>query len=213
MRFTILGEKDGKSSLVHQKTRKAELEALADWIERSAADPAMRKLPKLAADKQAKPARPNEVIRHARKDRLLESFENTVWAMRFRCMSCHIEGTAENKKHVEKHGPQVAWFKAAGPEATLKYLMESKLIDPKEPGKSLLLRKPLKDGVEHGGGIKFVKGDQTLLDVGAHSHFLRASQQQTTVGHGNTVPRNCYRQESMRGQSDTEGLRECHCQL
>jgi hypothetical protein len=75
-------------------------------------------------------------------------------------MSCHIEGTAENKKLVEKHGPQVAWFKTAGPEATLKYLMESKLIDTRNPERSLLLLKPLKDGVEHGGGIKFVKGDQ-----------------------------------------------------
>ena len=155
-----MGEDDkGKSSLVHQKTRKAELEALADWIKRSAADPQMRKLPKLAAEKQAKPARPNEVIRHARKDRLLESFTNNVWSMRFRCMNCHTEGNPQNDKLVKEHGERVAWFKAAGPEATLDYLRSSKLIDVKDPEKSLLLRKPLNE-VKHGGGVKFVKGDQ-----------------------------------------------------
>ena len=35
---------------------------------------------------------------------MLESFEQNVWAMRFRCMSCHIEGTAENEKLVKEHG-------------------------------------------------------------------------------------------------------------
>ena len=60
-----------------------------------------------------------EVIRHARKDRLLESFTNSIWAMRFRCLSCHNEGTQENIKLVKEHGERVAWFKAEGPEATL----------------------------------------------------------------------------------------------
>src|SRR5262249_31090455 len=119
----------------------------------------LRSAPKLKAEELAKPARPNEVIRHARKDQLLESFENSVWAMRFRCMSCHIEGSAENKKLVAENGERVAWFKAGGPEATLKDLMESKLIDTKDPEKSLILRKPLGE-VKHGGGIKFQMGDE-----------------------------------------------------
>ena len=119
----------------------------------------MRELPKLAAGKEAKPKRPAEVIRHARKDRVLESFTNTVWPMRFRCMNCHTEGAAASKKLVEEHGERVAWFKAAGPEATLAYLRTSKLIDVDAPEKSLLLRKPLGE-VKHGGGKKFVVGDQ-----------------------------------------------------
>src|SRR5262245_36409241 len=154
-----MGKGEKGTELIHEETRKKEYEAFADWIKASAADPALRTAPKLDAVKLAGPARPAEVIRHARKDRLLESFENTVWAMRFRCMSCHIEGHPENQKKVAEFGERVAWMKKAGPEATLKYLMESKLIDTAEPTKSLLLRKPLGE-VKHGGGIKFLVGDE-----------------------------------------------------
>jgi hypothetical protein len=149
----------GGAARVHQKAREAELAAFADWIKRSAADQKMRNLPKLAADKKAKPKRPNEVIRHARKDRLLESFTDNVWPIRFRCMNCHTEGTPQNKKLLDEHGERVAWFKAGSAEATLEYLRKSKLIDVDDPEKSLLLRKPLGE-VKHGGGVKFVKGDQ-----------------------------------------------------
>lgn len=144
---------------VHQKARDAEYEAFADWVRRSAADPKLRKLPKLAAEKLARPKRPDEVIRHARKDRVLASFTDNVWPMRFRCMGCHTEGTPQCDKHVKEHGGRVAWFKAAGPEATLNYLRSSRLIDADDPEKSLLLRKPLNEA-KHGGGVKFVKGDQ-----------------------------------------------------
>lgn len=154
-----MGKGEKGAALIHEKNRAAEHEAFAAWVKACCANPELRNAPKLKAEELAKPARPNEVIRHARKDELLESFTNSVWAMRFRCMSCHVEGTAENKKHVAEHGPRVSWVKAAGPEATLKYLMESKLIDVKNPEKSLLLLKPLKE-VEHGGGVKFIKGDQ-----------------------------------------------------
>lgn len=149
----------GGAAKIHQKIRDAELEAFTDWIKRSAADPKLRELPKLAAEKRAKPKWPEEVIRHARKDRLLESFTNTIWPIRFRCMSCHTEGTPQSKKLVDEHGDRVAWFRSAGPEATLEYLRKSRLIDTDNPEKSLLLRKPLGE-VKHGGGIKFVKGDQ-----------------------------------------------------
>ena len=53
----------------------------------------------------------------------------------------------------------MAWFKSAGPAATLEYLRTTKLIDLDAPEKSLLLRKPLHE-VDHGGGKKFEKGDQ-----------------------------------------------------
>ena len=123
------------------------------------ADPALRDAPKLAASEFAKPAKPIEVIRHAREDRLLESFERTIWAMRFRCMNCHTEGTPQNDKNRKEYGDRVAWVKKSGAKATMEYLLASKLIDPKEPEKSLLLQKPL-GTVKHGGGIKFAVGDQ-----------------------------------------------------
>ncbi len=147
------------AALVHEKNRKAEHAAFAAWIAASATDPKLRAAPKLAATDLARPPRPVEVIRHARTDRLLASFEQTVWAVRFRCMSCHTEGTPENKKLVAEHGERVAWVKADGPAATLAYLRASKLIDADNPENSLLLRKPL-NTAKHGGGQKFLPGDQ-----------------------------------------------------
>jgi len=155
-----MGETDNKAAaLIHQKVRQAEYAAFADWIQRSCADPKLRALPRLKPVELAGPERPVEVIRHARKDRLLDSFTNTIWALRFRCMSCHIEGSPENQKLVKEHGERVAWFKADGPQATLAYLQASKLIDVDKPERSLLLRKPLNE-VKHGGGQKFLLGDQ-----------------------------------------------------
>ncbi|MCE9565668.1 MAG: hypothetical protein K8U57_26900 [Planctomycetes bacterium] len=154
-----MGKADKGAAMIHQKNRAAEIDAFTSWIKACCANGELRSAPKLKVEELAKPPRPVEVIRHARKDQLLESFTNSVWAMRFRCMSCHIEGSAENKKLVGENGERVSWFKAAGPEATLKYLMESKLIDTKEPEKSLLLRKPLNE-VKHGGGVKFQLGDE-----------------------------------------------------
>jgi hypothetical protein len=90
---------------------------------------------------------------------MLESFEKNILPMRFRCMNCHTEGTPQNDKLLMENGERVAWFKKAGPEATLEYLLASKLIDRENPEKSLLLAKPL-GSVKHGGGIKFVVGDQ-----------------------------------------------------
>ena len=154
-----MGKSDPKAPAIHAANRKAELEAFAAWIKACAADEKLRASPKLEATEQAKPAKPNEVIRHARSDRLLESFERTVWAMRFRCMSCHTEGTPQNDKHVKEFGAKVAWMKKAGSKATMDYLIASKLIDPTDPEKSLLLQKPL-GKVKHEGGIKFAVGDQ-----------------------------------------------------
>jgi hypothetical protein len=160
LRLIQMGEKDNPgAALIHEKTRRAEYEAFADWIKACCQDQKLRAAPALEAQEQARPPRPPEVIRHARKDRLLASFERNVWAMRFRCMSCHIEGTPENDKLRKEHGDRVAWIKAAGPEATMNYLIGSRLIDKEEPAKSLLLRKPLGE-VKHGGGKKFLPGDQ-----------------------------------------------------
>jgi hypothetical protein len=147
------------TALIHEKTRRAEYEAFAAWIEAAASDPKLHDLPKLAAEQLARPARPDAVIRHARTDRFLESFERNVWAWRFRCMNCHTEGTPQNDKLRAKHGDRVAWVKRDGAEATMRYLLGSPLIDAKAPEKSLLLLKPLGE-VEHGGGKKFLPGDQ-----------------------------------------------------
>jgi hypothetical protein len=161
LRLINMGDADRTgANLIHEKTRKAEYEAFAEWIKACCDDPKLRDAPKVDAKDLARPDTPDEVIRHGRKDRLQASFEQNVWAMRFRCMSCHIEGTPENDKLVKENGARVAWMKKGGAEATMNYLLnETKLIDAAEPEKSLLLLKPLGE-VKHGGGKKFLPGDQ-----------------------------------------------------
>ncbi|MBP3956817.1 hypothetical protein J8F10_16205 [Gemmata sp. G18] len=153
------GADDPKAAgLISAKRQRAEYEAFAVWIKACAADPALRGAPK-PEKAPALATKPVEVVRHARKDRMLESFETNIWSLRFRCMNCHTEGTPQNDKLVKEHGARVAWFRKAGPEATMDYLLASKLIDLDKPEKSLLLTKPLNE-VKHGGGVKVVVGDQ-----------------------------------------------------
>ncbi|QDU23191.1 hypothetical protein [Urbifossiella limnaea] len=150
------GKTDPGAKLIPAGVRDAEYAAFSAWIKACADDPQLKaakaKAPALAV-------KPVEVVRHARADRVTESFASNVWAMRFRCMNCHTEGTPACDKHVKEHGERVAWFKRGGPEATMNYLLGSGLLDFSNPENSLLLRKPL-GGVKHGGGIKFVTGDQ-----------------------------------------------------
>jgi hypothetical protein len=159
LKLIAMGKEDTKTPTVHAKNRQAEYEAFSEWIKACAADPALRDAPKLETAEQAQPKLPNEVIRHGRSDELLASFQQTVWSMRFRCMNCHTEGTPQNDKLRKEHGERVAWVKKAGAQATMEYLLSSKLIDPADPEKSLLLQKPL-GTVKHEGGIKFAPGDQ-----------------------------------------------------
>jgi len=152
------GKADAKAAnAVSVKIRKLERDAFVAWITACAADPKLKEAPKLDPKELAKPERPVDVIWHTRKDNVLESFEKNVWAWRFRCMNCHTEGTPQSDKLRKEHGDRVSWVKKTGAAATMDYLMATKLIDIENPEKSLLLTKPL--GEKHGGGIKFVVGD------------------------------------------------------
>jgi hypothetical protein len=148
-----------ETALITAKTRRAEYEAFAEWIKASCADPKLRDAPKLEPAERAGPQPPAEVIRHGRKDRLLDSFERNVWSMRFRCMGCHTAATPQGDKNAKEHGEGMLWLKAEGAEAAMTSLIRSgRLINTKEPEQSLLLLKPLME-VKHGGGKKFQKGD------------------------------------------------------
>ena len=121
-------EKKG-AALIHEKNRKAEYEAFAAWIEAASADPKLRSAPPLEKSKVAGPDRPDEVIRHNRADGVLESFTRNVWALRFRCVHCHMPGALKFEKHVDKHGEKMGWLLKDGPAATMDYLIEKKLIN------------------------------------------------------------------------------------
>lgn len=150
------------AALIHERNRKAEYEAFAAWIKAAAADPALRNVPPLDRSGLARPDKPGDVIRHNRIDRVVESFTRNVWALRFRCIHCHMPGGLKFDKHVEKHGEKMGWLRADGPRATMDYLVEKKLVNLDEPEKSLLLLKPLNE-VEHGGGQKMLRGDADYM--------------------------------------------------
>ena len=152
----FINRRPEKPSLVTDNVRKQEFEAFRAWIRAAVKDP------KLLADNDASkpigPQLPEEVIRHARKDRVLASFIDNIWSEVGRCAACHSPD--RNQKQVKEHGEQVSWIKLRDPQATLAYMVEADLINPDQPAKSLLLMKPTMQ-VEHGGGQKMVVGDRT----------------------------------------------------
>lgn len=152
----FIDRKPEKPSIVTEKIRAEESAAFRAWIEAAVKDPT------LAAAKTADPAigpkLPPEVIRHARQDRVLQSFLDNVWSEAGRCAACHSPD--RNAQQVKKHGEHISWIKLRDPQASLAHLLENELIDLKEPEKSLLLLKPL-NKVEHGGGVKMTMGDRT----------------------------------------------------
>ena len=163
-----MGQKDldKGARLIHEKTRQAEYEAFAAWIEACCADPAIRNLAKLSASEIAKPEVPNEVIRHARKSRAVVSFARNVWSQRMRCFPCHTPHEIDpsnpkqqaavktrrqfKEKLTAEQFARLDFFRET-PEATLDYLIERSrmtpdgelpLINLENPKQSLLVLKP-----------------------------------------------------------------------
>jgi hypothetical protein len=166
LRLINMGETKGGAPLINEKIRKMEYEAFAEWIKACCADPKLRDAPKLAPAELAQPKRPNAVIRHARTDAMLESFEKNVWSQRFRCSGCHAPDAAEYSKLVRENGEEMMWIRREGLEATMNYILSSKLVDSKAPEKSLLLLKPTNQ-VKHGGGQKMAVGDMAYKGIRA----------------------------------------------
>ncbi len=151
----FISRRPKQPTLVTENVRQQEYEAFREWVRAAVIDST------LIADKDAQPIGsqlPEEVIRHARNDRVLASFVENVWTEVGRCAACHSPD--RNQKQVSEHGEQVSWIKLGDPEATLKYMLEFELIDSKNPANSLLLLKPMMQ-VKHGGGLKMVLGDRT----------------------------------------------------
>lgn len=164
LKLIQMGEKDidEGAKLIHAETRQAEYEAFAAWIKACAADSKLRALPTSAASEQAGPERPDEVIRHARKSRVVDSFVRNVWSQRMRCFPCHTpheidhanpkqeKAIARAEKLREQFGERMHIFRET-PGATMDYLIEKSreasddalpLINLENPAKSLLVLKP-----------------------------------------------------------------------
>ena len=152
----FISRRPEKPSLVTEKVREEEFKAFRAWIRASVSDPTL-----LAGAGKVEPvgsSLPVEVIRHARKDRVLTSFIDNIWSEVGRCAACHSPD--RNQEQVKKHGSQVSWIRLRDPQGTLDHMVEAGLIDAAEPEKSLLLAKPTMQ-VKHGGGQKMVVGDRS----------------------------------------------------
>lgn len=160
-------DQDSKARRIHEKTRKAEYEAFASWVDACCNDSALRNLPPLTKAERAAPPAADAVIRHARKRRVVDSFVRNVWSQRMRCFPCHtpheIDPTngrhqvaiKNMKKFSEMYSPELIErlriFKKT-PEATLQYLVDKSrntaigqkpLLNLDDPANSLLLLKPM----------------------------------------------------------------------
>ena len=159
-------------SLVSKKMRQQELNAFKSWIIAACQDPALRRT---KANVKAGPTVPDEVIRHARKDRVLQSFIDNVWSEVGRCAACHSPD--RNQKQVKEHGESVSWITLNDPQATLNYMVDNEILDTENPQKSYLLLKPTNQ-VEHGGGMKLKVGDRT------YRQFLKFATDYANVVNG-----------------------------
>ena len=147
-----------KPSLVSAEVRQQEYAAFRAWIVAAVRD---ETLLAAKATSSVGPKVPLAVVRHARKDRVLDSFVENVWSEINRCNHCH--SPEFNHAHVKRFGKEyvdgISWVVPNDPQATLDRLVEWALIDTDAPEESLLLTKPTLQ-VEHKGGIKMMVGDR-----------------------------------------------------
>lgn len=153
---------DSMSRRIHAKVRKAEYEAFAAWIEACCKDKELAKTSQSRDIQSIGPSKPVAVIRHTRKDRVLDSFVRNIWSQRMRCFPCHTPAELDpgNPMHalpikrfnefVDQYGGRMKLFKET-PEETLQSLVASSrkrhgddlpLINVADPLNSLLLLKP-----------------------------------------------------------------------
>jgi hypothetical protein len=169
--LAFIARKPDKPSLITAKVRQEEYEAFRAWIAAAAKDPALANVK--ATGGTIGPDLPDEVIRHARKDRVLASFLDNVWSEVARCAHCH--SPERNQEQVKKHGEHISWIKPGDPQATLDHLREHELLYLKSPEKSLFLTKPLNQ-VMHGGGQKMAFGDRTYQQFRGFIDDLAATE-------------------------------------
>lgn len=154
--LTFIGRKPEKPDPVLAKVREEEYAAFKNWIEAAVRDPSILNAP--APAKTVGSPLPIEVVRHARHDRVLQSFVENIWVEKDRCAGCH--SSDRNQKQVKQHGEQMSWISPNDPAGTLATIIANDLINVDEPEKSLILQKPLNQ-VKHGGHIKFNVGGRS----------------------------------------------------
>lgn len=154
--LTFIARRPDNEDPLLAKVRRTEYEAFRDWIHAAVADPKLLGTKK--TDAKIGMELPVEVVRHMRRDRVLNSFVENIWSEIGRCINCH--SPERNQRQVREHGQQVSWIVPRDPAATLEKLVEQGDIDLDAPEESMVLLKPA--GLEdHGGGPKFAVGSRT----------------------------------------------------
>jgi len=154
--LTFIARKPDREDALLAKVRAEEYAAFKAWIEAAVKDPTV-----LRAEAPARPIGsplPAEVLRHSRKDRVLQSFVENIWVEIERCEGCH--SPEKNQKQVKAHGERVSWISPRDPAGTLAKAVAQGIIDIDAPESSLILQKPA-GLVEHGGHRKFLPGSRT----------------------------------------------------
>jgi len=112
--LTFISRRPEQPSLVTENVGQQEFEALRAWVRAAVIDST------LVADKDVQAIGPQlseEVIRHARKDRVLASFVENVWSEVGHCATYHSPD--QYQKQSKEHGEQVSWITLLDPQATL----------------------------------------------------------------------------------------------
>ena len=155
----FIARRPENSNALMEKARETELAAFRDWLTVAVRNP------ELLSAKPASPLEtelPVEVIRHARRDRVLSSFVDNIWSELGRCLNCH--SPERNRNQIAKRGQEfvdsISWIVPRDPAATLERLVADGDIDLDQPESSPLLTKPA-GLTEHGGGPKFLAGGGT----------------------------------------------------
>ena len=204
---------DGYAKRIHSELRKAEYEAFAAWITECCKDDRLRSLPAVDKDQFAGPLHPDEVIRHARKSRVLDSFVRNVWSQRMRCFPCHTpheirpnqtKAKDSFEKWQDQYGDQMLIFHET-PEATLRYLVKASqkskegtlpLLNLKQPGKSLFVLKPMSKIPPKVGNQRVPTYSEPIYHMGGlkihkddHSHkaFLSWIEDYANIANGKYV--------------------------
>jgi mono/diheme cytochrome c family protein len=168
-----------KGDPVVAKLRAEELAAFRTWITAAAKDPGLASTPTHVDP--IGPTLPPEVIRHARRDRVLASFIENIWIERERCAGCHSPD--KNQRVVKEHGEQISWIIPSDAAGTLATIIDHGLINLADPDKSKILQKPLAE-VEHGGHVKFTRGTRTDKQFRRflHDYVATVTAKYQTVG-------------------------------
>jgi hypothetical protein len=152
----FIGRAPEKSDPSIAKLRAEELAAFRTWITAAAKDPQLASA--TIRNETVGPTLPPEVIRHARRDRVLASFIENIWIERERCAGCHSPD--KNQRVVKEHGEQISWIVPNDAAGTLAKIIDHGLINLADSRRSKILQKPLGE-VEHGGHVKFTWGTRT----------------------------------------------------